>query len=367
MSRHAPIISVLIPVFNTAHWLRQCLDSVINQSLEAIEIIVVDDASTDNSGEICDEYAKKDNRINVVRKSRNEGTLMARKTAIELASGKYIVFVDSDDFLTANDSLAKQLHLIQTEDVDILNFSVNIFEDEEEESKPVKDYERYLRVNELSIRNHQNIINSTVFDGKITWPLWNKIYQAKICKAAAKNISETTHIVMAEDIFWFLAIASFAETYKAVKTPSLYSYRLGSGISTHQEVTLQFFEKSCSGEINAIRLLDAFYTQNNQKRNLQTVLDFLYLRCFNLAISNYFRLPENQLDEGFKILTTYHSTNDVLKALLKKNPHAEEIKSFRIWKYVKYRILSKIPFFKMRYTPKYLKMKQIYRLIKKGA
>ena len=91
-------ISVVIPVFNTSKYLSKCIDSVINQTYSNIEIILVNDGSTDNSGDICDEYARSDNRILVIHK-KNGGLSSARNAGIERASGEFIGFIDSDDYI----------------------------------------------------------------------------------------------------------------------------------------------------------------------------------------------------------------------------------------------------------------------------
>ena len=93
-----PKVSVIIPVYNTAEFLPQCLDSVINQTLKDIEIICVNDGSTDNSLEILKEYAKKDNRIIVINQE-NQGLSCTRNNALKIAKGEYIQFLDSDDWL----------------------------------------------------------------------------------------------------------------------------------------------------------------------------------------------------------------------------------------------------------------------------
>ncbi|MBO4251198.1 MAG: glycosyltransferase [Clostridia bacterium] len=95
-------ISVIIPVFNTEKYLGYCIDSVVNQNYKNLEIILIDDGSTDNSGKICDEYAKRDARIKVIHK-QNEGVSVARNVGINNATGEYIHFIDSDDFLFGND------------------------------------------------------------------------------------------------------------------------------------------------------------------------------------------------------------------------------------------------------------------------
>lgn len=91
-------VSVVIPVYNVEKYLPECLDSVINQTYKNLQIILVDDGSTDSSGKICDEYAEKDNRITVVHQ-KNAGAGAAKNTALKIADGKYLAFVDSDDFL----------------------------------------------------------------------------------------------------------------------------------------------------------------------------------------------------------------------------------------------------------------------------
>ena len=91
-------VSVIVPVYNVEKYLDRCLDSIINQTLNEIEIILVDDGSTDSSGEKCDEYKKKDLRIKVIHK-KNKGLGYARNSGLEVATGKYIAFVDSDDYI----------------------------------------------------------------------------------------------------------------------------------------------------------------------------------------------------------------------------------------------------------------------------
>ena len=92
------LISIIVPVYNVEEYLKECIDSIINQTYKRIEIILVDDGSTDKSGKICDDYAKIDKRIKVVHKE-NGGLSDARNVGISVSSGKYIAFVDSDDWV----------------------------------------------------------------------------------------------------------------------------------------------------------------------------------------------------------------------------------------------------------------------------
>ena len=92
------LISIIVPVYNVEPYLNKCLDSIVNQTYKKLEIILIDDGSTDNSGLICDEYASKDNRIIVVHQ-KNKGLSAARNVGLNIAKGDYIAFVDSDDFI----------------------------------------------------------------------------------------------------------------------------------------------------------------------------------------------------------------------------------------------------------------------------
>src|SRR5690606_34296031 len=96
-----PKISIIVPVFNVASFLRQCVDSLLAQSFANIEVILVNDGSTDASGEICDEYAKKDLRICVIHQ-QNAGVSVARNKGLACSIGDYVLYLDSDDWIEPN-------------------------------------------------------------------------------------------------------------------------------------------------------------------------------------------------------------------------------------------------------------------------
>ena len=92
------MVSVIIPIYNTQDYLEECIKSVVNQKYSQLEIILINDGSTDMSGEICRKWAALDSRIRYVEKE-NEGQGIARNLGIQMAKGKYIVFIDSDDYM----------------------------------------------------------------------------------------------------------------------------------------------------------------------------------------------------------------------------------------------------------------------------
>jgi len=110
-------ISIIVPIYNIDAYLYQCLNSIVSQSFKNIEIILVNDASTDQSLNICEYFRKSDNRVILINKNNNEGLVSARKSGIELATGKYAMYIDGDDWI-ANNYLEKIVNLIKDNMVD---------------------------------------------------------------------------------------------------------------------------------------------------------------------------------------------------------------------------------------------------------
>ena len=113
-----PKFSIIVPVYNVEDYLERCLDSIISQTFSNIEIICVDDGSTDNSGNICEEYADKEQRISVIHKE-NEGPAAARNDGLENIQGAYVSFVDCDDWLEP-EMYTTMLQALNKEQADII-------------------------------------------------------------------------------------------------------------------------------------------------------------------------------------------------------------------------------------------------------
>lgn len=113
-----PKVSVIVPIYNVEKYLDRCMESLLNQTLKDIEIIMVDDGSPDNCPQMCDEYAKKDRRIKVVHK-KNGGLSDARNAGLKVATGEYVAFVDSDDYQSLN-TYEELYHQAESGDYDVV-------------------------------------------------------------------------------------------------------------------------------------------------------------------------------------------------------------------------------------------------------
>lgn len=135
-----PMVSVIIPVYNVENYLRECLDSVVNQTLREIELICVDDGSTDGSGAVCEEYAARDARVQVIHKE-NGGQSSARNCGMDHACGEYVYFLDSDDYIDT-DALERLYDLAEEKQLELIVFNRSVFFEnaEMEKSHATLDY-----------------------------------------------------------------------------------------------------------------------------------------------------------------------------------------------------------------------------------
>ena len=113
-----PLLTVIVPCYNVEKYVDKCILSIVNQKYSNLEIQLIDDCSTDNTGKMCDEWQERDSRIRVIHKPQNEGLPYARKTGIEHATGEYVAFVDSDDWIDVN-MYADMMVVLLTTDSDI--------------------------------------------------------------------------------------------------------------------------------------------------------------------------------------------------------------------------------------------------------
>lgn len=172
-----PLVSVVIPVYNVAPYLREALDSAIHQSYRHLEMIVVDDGSTDGSGKICDEY-KTDSRVQIIHQE-NQGLSAARNAGLDRMTGEYVVFLDTDDAF--HPDFVKQMVGVAVQerlDIVVCRYAVLRTVDRmilkgKEEKAPTINPGRYDRKEALRV----------MVDGQLNWSVWNKLYRAGLWKS----------------------------------------------------------------------------------------------------------------------------------------------------------------------------------------
>ncbi len=166
-----PKVSIIIPVYNVEKYLRQSLDSAINQTLKDIEIICVDDCSTDSSSDILKEYAEKDSRIAIIKQEVNEGLSSSRNVAMKIAKGDYIMFLDSDDWLEL-DACEKLYNQISKYNNDFVVFNINKYYESKGTKKEVNRLENFAYV----LDNHNTKVSDLDINFLKGAECWYKIY-----------------------------------------------------------------------------------------------------------------------------------------------------------------------------------------------
>lgn len=228
------VISVVLPIYNVEKYLNRCIKSVINQSYKNLEIILVDDGSPDNCPTLCDEWAKKDNRIKVVHK-KNAGLGYARNTGIENATGEYICFFDSDDYI-ALDTIEKAYNLATQEKSDMVVFGFCNVKPNGETGKTVIPHTEKITFSGEEVQDVflADLIGPDVKNGKQTnlWmSAWACMYSLDmIQKASWRFVSERE--IISEDIYSLLGLYKYVNRV-SVLSEALYFYCEDAGSLTH--------------------------------------------------------------------------------------------------------------------------------------
>ena len=163
------LISVIVPIYNVEKYLTKCIESIINQTYENLEIILVDDGSPDNCPIICDEYAKRDSRVKVIHK-KNGGLSDARNAGLDIATGEYIMFIDSDDFVEI-DMMESMMNNMIDNNVDLVVCNIKYIYDNSEKVK----YNQKDKV-----LDKYEAMQEYIKDGIVQAVAWNKLYKINL-------------------------------------------------------------------------------------------------------------------------------------------------------------------------------------------
>ena len=249
-----PLISVIIPIYNVECYLKTCIDSIVNQTYSNLEIVLVDDGSPDRCFEICDEYAKKDNRVKVIHQE-NGGLAHARNVGIANSNGEYLTFVDSDDYVS--DDYVESLYkgLIES-DADISVASLIVFK-ESESSCVTHKREPFVEVKKNDYFKEYASIKAERSMPFIT--AWNKLYKKELFDGIKYPKGK-----LYEDAFTTYKLIEKAKKI-VYSTTKLYYYRLNP-----QSILGQSFKEKHIEMVEAFR--GAFdYFQNKEKYELSSM------------------------------------------------------------------------------------------------
>ena len=319
------MLSVIIPVYNVENYLNECLDSVTSQTLEDMEIICIDDGSTDNSPDILKEYSKKDKRIKIITKE-NGGQATARNLGIKEAQGEYIAFVDSDDFIEPT-MFEKLYTKAKDNNLDIAMCKIATYDNQTEE---IKDNVWYYMLGvfrdfEKDIFNHKD---TKEFTCHIAVTPYNKIYKTTLLKE--NNILFPEGLIFEDEKFFY-------DTYLRAKRVSivdefLYYYRINRKGSTVDTIK----DNDFSDIVPISKLIRETFKETDNYEDYKILLSnrFIHLQLARFTQTsqkykeNFFNLLKSDLEEVLADRTIYDNLESDVKLRVDKIINSESLNEF---------------------------------------
>jgi glycosyltransferase involved in cell wall biosynthesis len=298
-------VSVVVPVYNAGNKLNKCIKSILGQTFTDIELILVNDGSTDNSLEICKEYEKKDSRIILINK-KNEGSVSTRRRGIVESNSNYLMFVDADDWVDKNiieilytESIKNNVDIIVCNTYKVIGNGTLI-----------KKKNQSWYFNEDKIYNKEEIKNELAAAYLHGHPfpasLFAKLYKKELVINSGKYL-DNIHF-LGDDLYYNLEIFLKAEKIKVIDK-ALYYYRQGGFTSKHQPY---LFEDMVNGYFIQIEVIDEYYQDSRVKR--YNGISVMLLNTFKTCLQNLLSSKLSKV-EIVKLLREYTSNDAVVGCL----------------------------------------------------
>ena len=297
------MVSVIMPVYNVEKYLREAISSVIGQSYQEWELILVDDGSTDRSASICDQYAKADKRIKVIHQ-KNGGLSAARNTGIKSSSGEYLLFLDSDDYVAQN-ALSELVMKAENENSDIVLFEMSQVNDETGE---------IIKYSTYTINACNNLLQLLDSDNYYAMACGYLIKRRVIIEG---NISFYEGILHEDELFTMQVMLKCRKISIVAKTDYFYRIRSNSIIKSN---------KNLSGKGNSllfiIMKMASWYPEYEKNSDYQKAIDIRMEHLFQRAMADYF---EGSPIVQFKMLENMHKCTQIVSCLDREWSKGEDV------------------------------------------
>jgi glycosyltransferase involved in cell wall biosynthesis len=293
-------ISVIVPVYNSERYIKKCIESIINQTYKDIEIIIVNDGSTDGSLNIIQKYQELDNRIKLINQS-NSGVSVARNNGIENATGDYIMFVDSDDYIDST-MVDKCVQSIKNTDLLICGFTYvfkNKIEDKTYQSPFISDTKEFVQTYFMES-----------FQKSLLYGPINRLYKKSIINKYGIKFDEDYSIC--EDSIFVFDYLLKCETISGI-TESLYSYVQHDHESLISKYNSNAFDANWALYNKIIKFLNI---NNSEMKNID-IVNYSFEHRFLSCMRTLYRKSNLTISEKYSILKTYALEDRFQKLLIK--------------------------------------------------
>lgn len=284
-----PVISVIVPAHNAEATIRRCISSILSQQVPNIEVICIDDASTDGTAALLKEMADVDGRLHVIRYAENKFAGQARKDGVAVARGRFILFCDADDqFLPG--SLVHVLDEMERNPVDILHFGTQVVDC----SGSLADLtwmNRHLVPFFCTLRG-KSVFMACFKDELYSSALWNKMFSAEVAKKAFARFEDGL-FPRGQDLYAYALLSYFAKSYRGVQGLTAYQYNLGQGKDGKRYMTAAEFKPFCSFSLS-INALRRFFEAEGVFDELRLVWERIRSHLIGDCVNKWFTKLEDE-------------------------------------------------------------------------
>lgn len=278
-------VSIIVPIYNVEQYLKKCIDSILEQTYTNLEVLLIDDCTKDKSGQIAKQFEEKDSRCRYIKREKNGGLSAARNTGMKYATGKYICFIDSDDWLDKN-YIKVMLGKIKEDDADIV----------------VCDYWMAYDTKKIRANSLEQLTDDCTIQEKVAYirnHTWTKMFRKEFFEECGLNFPED--IKRAEDIGIIIPLLTYAREISIVNEPLYYYRQRDNSLSNEKKekkINLEFYDKTVENMLK----------NANDKYSLEieyhAIIEMMYGKTMLMLKHNYsFKEIKNHLrafDKHFK-------------------------------------------------------------------
>lgn len=325
-----PQVSVIIPVYNVRKFIGDTLKSVCNQTLKNIEIICVDDCSTDGSEGIIKLYRKIDSRIRLISMEKNSSAQICRQNGVASSSGQYVMFLDGDDELSSN-ACETAFEAISKAKTDLLMFGTDVVNYRNQCAyRRIRRFESFVEPYTQKIAS-DNLLSAAFVEQLFSFNLWNKIYSGDLCRQVFAQMPEH-RFYKANDIYAMAYILGSFKSYCGI-TDKLYRYKLGSGVTGTDLMTQEMFETMLTEHDVFMAIDEYLHTLNG---DYSEVSENIRKRLMSESVVKFVNCTQNiNNDVNMASLVNLWGYDDVVKCLAEKFWNEPKKVSGRICGYFK--------------------------------
>lgn len=305
-------VSIILPVYNVEKYLKECLESAINQTLDNIEIIAINDGSTDNSFEILEQY-KYSNDIKIINQE-NKGLSEARNAGLKEAKGEYVYFLDSDDYID-KDSMRYCYEKCKENKLDILNFDAISFKDNENSKVDLKeDYDRSNMIESCKVYNGENYYNYLMRNNAYRQPVWLNMYKREFL--IANNLLFYPGLIHEDELFTKLA---YLKSKRIMYIAKQFFFRR---VRENSIMTTKISKNKVESLIIIVEKIYIYFKENEKKLNSETknnITKYLESLC-SIALTRNLLMDgtdEEILDVRDKIINCINNRSELQSTRLK--------------------------------------------------